>query len=150
MIAIRISTELGGMLAPAWLFLALREIRGRRWSYQVPWTGLFAAIVLPPLVLTNVYYVHDYYLAAVSPAIALLVGLAGSHLVARWRGGIVVGALLASGWCLAFWSLRDYVVLPYSLPAGSPQLAIAAQLSAQTDSKRFVALITHSDSWDPS
>ena len=39
------------------------------------WLGIVLAAVLPPLVFTNLYYQHDYYLAAVSPAIAALIGL---------------------------------------------------------------------------
>ena len=46
------------------------------------WLGIGLAAVLPPLVFTNLYSVHDYYLAAITPAIAALIGLGGRICVA--------------------------------------------------------------------
>jgi hypothetical protein len=52
-------------------------------SAQRPfWVGVVLAGALPPLVFTNLYLVHDYYLAAVTPALAALLGLAAGFV---WR-----------------------------------------------------------------
>jgi hypothetical protein len=149
-IAIRIVEELTGFAALVWLYLAVREIRHQTWSYRLPWLGLIGVIALAPLVLTNVYLVHDYYLAAISPAIALVVGLGGAHLLARWRAGRAIGLVLVAAWAMAFWSLGDYVALPYSLQTNSGELRIARQIEAETSPDRMVALITHDNFWDPS
>ena len=145
----RIQGELTGLASPVWLYLAVRELHLRSWSYRLPWLGLIAVIALAPLVLTNVYFVHDYYLAAISPAIALVIGLGGAHLLSRWRGGRAIGVALVGAWAFAFLPIGDYVTLPYSLPAGSPELQIAAQVAAQTTPGRMVALVTHDFVWDP-
>jgi hypothetical protein len=59
--------------------------------------------VLPPLVFTNLYFVHDYYLAAVTPALAALIGLGAGSVWKRLppkplvkRVAILAGAVLAS------------------------------------------------------
>ena len=51
-------------------------------SQRLFWLGIGLAAVLPPLVFTNLYLVHDYYLAAVTPAVAALIGLGVGHI---WR-----------------------------------------------------------------
>ena len=67
-------------------FGAHRRLRGDRRSsssqrsrsrspQRLFWLGIGLAAVLPPLVFTNLYYQHDYYLAAVTPAFAALIGL---------------------------------------------------------------------------
>ena len=149
-IASRIEEELTGLAALVWLYLAVREIWHQTWSYRLPWLGLIGVVALAPLVLTNVYLVHDYYLAAISPAIALVVGLGGAHLLARWRAGRTIGLVLVAAWALAFWPLREYVSLPYALPADSGELQIARQIEAETSPNRMVALVTHDVYWDPS
>jgi hypothetical protein len=71
------------------------------------WVGTACTALLPPLVLTNLYYVHDYYLVAVAPAVAALVGLGAAFVVEKIRrrrsslvwafAGVAAAALLA-GW----------------------------------------------------
>lgn len=43
------------------------------------WAAIWLAAVGPVLVFTNLYVVHDYYLAAVTPALAALIGLGAGH-----------------------------------------------------------------------
>ena len=55
-------------------------------------------VVLSPAVFFNLYVVHDYYLAAISPALAALVGLAAawlwSHRPQGWAPSIFVTVLV--------------------------------------------------------
>ena len=44
------------------------------------WVGMWLAAIGPFLVFTNLYFQHDYYLAAVSPAFAALIGSASAAL----------------------------------------------------------------------
>src|SRR5207237_4502009 len=39
------------------------------------WLGNVLVVVLAPAVFFNLYVVHDYYLAAISPALAAIVGI---------------------------------------------------------------------------
>jgi hypothetical protein len=62
------------------------------------WLGIVLVVVLSPAVFFNLYVVHDYYLAAISPALAALVGLASawlwSHRPSSWAPSIFVTALV--------------------------------------------------------
>ena len=100
------------------------------------WLGIVLAAVLPPLVFTNLYYQHDYYLAAVSPAIAALIGLGVGF---AWRllptRPLVRGVAIVTGVLLASSTLvlgRDYVRLIYVDEPDSQTLALAHEAAAQT------------------
>ena len=74
----------GLLLVPA----AIAVWRSPQWRF---WLGIASAAVLPVLVFMNLYVAHDYYLVAVSPAVAALVGLGAGKL---WS---VAAASLARG-----------------------------------------------------
>lgn len=71
-------------------------------AYDQRWFVLatLSLIAVAPLVLFNLYAVHDYYFAAVAPAVALGVGLGAERLIAsrrkRWARRAMVG--LAGAW----------------------------------------------------
>jgi hypothetical protein len=110
--------------------VALARSRQRRF-----WLGIVLAAVLPPLVFTNLYYQHDYYLAAVSPAIAALIGLGVGF---AWRllpTPLVRGVAIVAGVLLASSTLvlgRDYVRLIYVNEPDAQTLALAHEAAAQT------------------
>jgi len=62
--------------------LAVALVALVRSAQRLFWAGVVLAGALPPLVFTNLYLVHDYYLAAVTPALAALLGLAAGFI---WR-----------------------------------------------------------------
>jgi hypothetical protein len=64
------------LLLPA---AAIAIVRSRQ---RLFWLAVVSAALLPPLVFTNLYFQHDYYLAAVTPAVAAVIGLGASFL---WR-----------------------------------------------------------------
>jgi 4-amino-4-deoxy-L-arabinose transferase-like glycosyltransferase len=80
-------------------------------SERLVWAWLAVALVGPMLVFTPMYAMHDYYAAAVSPAVAGLVGggldrvlvQAGRHgrLVAGGFAALAIGVLIASN---AYWT----------------------------------------------
>lgn len=88
----------------AWVLVLvaiLAAARSRQWPF---WLGVASAALLPPLVFTNLYFVHDYYLAAVTPAFAALIGLGAGYvwtLLPRnpliLASAVVVGVLLVLG-----------------------------------------------------
>ena len=63
-----------------WVFLPVAIVAAARSRQRLFWLGIASAALLPPLVFTNLYFVHDYYLAAVTPAIAALIGLGAGYL----------------------------------------------------------------------
>ncbi len=86
-------TGLGALLLP---FAAVSVTRSRQWPF---WVGVAGAAILPPIVFTNLFVVHDYYLCAVLPALAAFLGLGAGWLIERiprgWAGtAAVAGATL--------------------------------------------------------
>ncbi len=87
----------------------------RRSPQAWAWLGVAVAAIAPIVVLFNLYWLHDYYLAAVSPAWAAIVGLGLAALVAR--GGrvrvtavaLAVASIVAGApyWTIAFGGVRD-------------------------------------------
>jgi hypothetical protein len=61
------------------LLLPLAVLAAWRSTQRPFWAAIASAAVLPTLVFTPLYTAHDYYLAAVSPALAALVGLGASY-----------------------------------------------------------------------
>ena len=76
----------GLLLVPA----AIAVWRSPQWRF---WLGIASAAVLPVLVFMNLYVAHDYYLVAVSPAVAALVGLGAGKLWSVVRPRWLVAAL---------------------------------------------------------
>lgn len=63
-------------------------------------TALLALSLVVPLLLFNLYAIHDYYFAAVAPIVALGIGLGGAWLRERWstRGARRLAVILAGAW----------------------------------------------------
>ena len=57
------------------IFLVVAAVATWRSPQRRFWIGMWLAAIGPFLVFTNLYFQHDYYLAAVSPAFAALIGL---------------------------------------------------------------------------
>lgn len=93
------------------LVMAALTLAPRRWF----WTGVVAALLAPIAIFFNLYVVHDYYLAAVSPAVAMLLGagagavaerLGTRHLVVPAATALVVAALsIALATTSGYWRL---------------------------------------------
>jgi len=113
----------GGMLA-FWTPLVLAAgYRSSRWGLAL---SSVVVVWAAPVVFTNLYYVHDYYLVAVSPFIAVGFGVAAAWLRSRtfslgrrrWSGNVVFAAattawlvcllLQSPYWGLQFRESSDY------------------------------------------
>ncbi len=80
-ISARVIVGITGVVGAALLCVALVAIvRSRQ---RLFWVGVVLTVLLPPVVFTNLYLQHTYYLAAVTPGIAALVGLGAGFLWAR-------------------------------------------------------------------
>ena len=90
--------QLTGFGIALWAPLAIARARdSRQRTFVLALLGLVAAM---PLILFNLYAIHDYYFAAVAPMIALGIGLGAEWLLAnrgrRWVRRAMVG--LAGAW----------------------------------------------------
>jgi Dolichyl-phosphate-mannose-protein mannosyltransferase len=132
--------------------IAVAVVAAARSSQRLFWLGIGLAAVLPPLVFTNLYVVHDYYLAAVTPAFAALVGLGFGHL---WRllprRTLVLGLAAAAALLVASGMLvldRSYWAQAYANDPGPGTLPLAHELSSLTLPSDRVGVIGLD--WSPS
>ena len=78
------------------VLLVPAAIAAWRSTQRLFWLAVASAVVLPPLVFMNLYVNHDYYPAAISPAIAALLGLGCGWVWSVVRPRWLVAALRAS------------------------------------------------------
>ena len=114
------------------------------------WLGIWFAAVAPVLVFTNLHFQHDYYLAAVTPAIACLAGLGAGFLWSRLPAQPAVRAV-AVGIALilvlgtielsrGYWSRIDKA-------KNDPVLLLAREIEGLTHPDELVAVAAAD--WDP-
>ena len=100
------------------------------------WIGIWFAALGPPLVFTNLYVAHDYYLAAVSPAFAALVGLgAGRVWSALRRSRSAQAVAVAVALILVYLTLelgRGYWLRIHGAEDDPSVLPLARQIDAYT------------------
>lgn len=84
---------------PFWVFAIFCGIAWLR-ERRTVWLGILLAGVLPVLVFFNLYAVQAYYLAAVTPAVAAVLGYSLDGIIRYWRPAplrvVTVLAILAS------------------------------------------------------
>lgn len=135
----------GTVLLSLWIFVPVAVIAGARSPERRFWLGIAATVLLPPLVFTNLYYVHEYYLAAVTPGLAAIVGLGAAYVwsvLPRHRvvlGGAVLFAVLivvvSLGRGRHYWYGAETTIRePQNLP-------LARELEAVTKPDDLVAVV---------
>jgi 4-amino-4-deoxy-L-arabinose transferase-like glycosyltransferase len=148
-IAAAIFLALGGAGLLLWIPMASQSLQRLK---QGPFLAAVIVIVTlgPPLALTPLYSTQNYYPAAVSPAIAMLVGIAcgwgwehRTRLIPR--GALVAGVAL---WLVTLILTRDYWLDTYRpVVDRDGSLAAAAFIRSRTSADDWVVLAGRS--WDP-
>jgi hypothetical protein len=126
------------------LLLVPAAIAAWRSTQRLFWLAIASAVVLPPLIFMNLYVVHDYYLAAVSPAVAAVVGLG-----AGWVWGIVrprwlVAVLPCAVLLLAWGTLelgRGYWLRIHGGYDDPQIMPLASEIASHTSSDDLVATV---------
>lgn len=142
----------GGLLA-IWTPLTIAAgLRASTWGLA---TSCVAAVWAAPMVFTNLYFVHDYYLAALSPFVAIGFGLGLAWLVQHeWSMGRVrLRGVLVAAICLAFWAAAvvrgfSYWGVQYQGTVDSEGALIAAADIAHETAAGERVVITSRD-WSP-
>jgi hypothetical protein len=140
----RFASLVVGILFVPLLGIAAIAARRERTSF---WVGVAGAIVLPVFVFYGVYRRHDYYMAAVSPEVALLLGLGAARVIqaASRRGRRAFAALLAGGavaLALNFAVIADYWLPIYAPVYDSEQVLPAArELAALSRADDLVVMV---------
>jgi len=128
------------------VLLIAAAVAGWRASQRLFWIGVACAAFLPPLVFTNLYFVHDYYVAATAPAVAALVGLGASFVVerisrrpVRLAAAGVCGVLLLTVWFVA--GHRYWDALEGRNEEVDTVLALAGEVDSATQPTDRVAVV---------
>ncbi len=134
------------ILGPAGVALLVVAVIGVVMSSQrLFWLGIALAAVLPPLVFTNLYHVHDYYLAAITPAIAALIGLGvGSawRLLSRRMFAFGLAAVIVLHLATSAHELkRSYWAQAFAHDPGAWPRLLANEVAARTRPDDRVAIV---------
>lgn len=124
-----------------WFGLAIKEALGHPLRDFL--VAAMLAVLLPPMVLFNLYAIHDYYYAAVAPFVAIVVGLGAVRLFAmprtRVRGRLLVG--LSGAWLATLVGMAGTWSLIYRTPVEQRQvLASAEYIRSHSDPTDWVVI----------
>lgn len=145
----RIATTVIGLPLVAFLPVALWATARSR--ARLFWIAVVLTSVLPIVTFFNLYLAHDYYLAAISPSIAALIGLGVARVAemrsARWWRGSVVGLVTVA------LGVAAVVAAPYWTrmfgPPADPfnDLPVAAELAVVSRDDDLVLVVGRD--WSP-
>jgi 4-amino-4-deoxy-L-arabinose transferase-like glycosyltransferase len=136
---------------PFWVFAAVCVIAILRERHAV-WIGITLAGALPVLTFMNLYAVQAYYLAAVTPAAAAVIGYALDGIIRYWRSVPLRAAamLVVIAWLGAtLYVQREFLASSYttSTPDPSNVLTQAREIDAGTQPQDLI--VFDGLSWSP-
>lgn len=112
--------------------------------------ALLGLSVLMPLLLFNLYAIHDYYWIAVSPLLAIGIGLGTDWLRARWRRRWIrrLGVGLVGAWVATIVGMAPSWTLIYRTPPDEARvMAMAAFIREHSNPDDWV--VQTGWGWDP-
>lgn len=136
---------------PLVAFLPVALWAAARSGARLFWITVVLTSILPIVTFFNLYLVHDYYLAAISPSIAALVGLGVARVAemgsARWwRRTVAVVVTVALG--VAAVVAAPYWTRMFGAPADPfNDLPVAAELAAVSRDDELVLVVGRD--WSP-
>jgi len=117
-------------------------------------------VLFPISLFFNLFAVHDYYLCAVSPFVAVLVGAGIDQTITLWqtrsapavvRWGVCAAALAIAGGLIlrTYQRAKGYLTASYTVDYTQPLVAIGEQIAKLGDGSEPVIFANKGD-WDPS
>lgn len=138
------------VLGPFFALVLVGIIFGARSPRRWYWTGVALACGLPVATFFNLYLVHDYYVAAIAPGLAALIGVGA---VAVWQGrpsahgGLVAAAGLAL--VLTLQVVSSYWISMYD-PLADPEDVLPQSREIAAASAEGELVLVLGRDWDPS
>lgn len=136
----RVGGNIVGLLGILLLPAIVAAARSRQWPF---WAGVASAVFLPPLVFLNLYFHHDYYLVALSPAFAAFIGLGAGFVWSHVRGGPYAVLAPVLGLLLVYGSLelgRGYWLRIHGGYEDPQVLPLAREIQSHTKPNDLVAV----------
>ncbi len=146
----RAGTEFGGPLAALFVVGVLAIARAKR--QRLLWVAVLGTATLPILVFFNLYWIHDYYLIAVSPGIAMVQGLLVAYLLEPLRKPAVRRAVAVA--MAVFFAFSLLATQPffwgfvYANP-GDPDATLAEAAELAANSSPGDLALTDGRDWSP-
>ncbi|MGA8417724.1 MAG: glycosyltransferase family 39 protein [Candidatus Dormiibacterota bacterium] len=136
---------------PLWAFAILCGIAWLR-ERRAVWIGILLAGALPVLVFFNLYVVQQYYLAAVTPAVAAVLGYSLDGVIRYWRPTpvrvVAVLAILASlGSALV--AQRDFLAPIYTNHVADPENVLPQAREIDAGTKPQDLIVFDGLTWSP-
>jgi hypothetical protein len=125
------------------LWAPLAVARARQGHQRLFLLSLLSLVAFIPLLLFNLYAIHDYYYVAIAPMIALGVGLGVEWLMANWRRRWVSRAAvgLAGAWVATIIGMTGSWSLIYGSPTEEARaMAIASYVRDHSEPDDWVVL----------
>lgn len=150
-VAKRIGLTLVGL--PFLVLLPFSAAKAFRSPQPLCWVAIGLAAVLPIGVFFNLYVVHDYYLAAISPAIAAALGLGVAQLWeyasrARYRSLLVVAGLGAAA-LMAVQTRYYWTLIYHRVGESNPHTALPLARELATLSQPSDLVVVAGRDWSP-
>ena len=124
-----------------WGYLSVRFAATHRQRGFV--MAMLLVVAVTPLLLFNLYAIHDYYYAALAPFIAIAIGMGAEHLLGgpRTKGNRRLMVGLAGAWAATFIGSAGSWTLMYGTPVEEPRiLATAAYIRDHSDPGDWVVI----------
>jgi 4-amino-4-deoxy-L-arabinose transferase-like glycosyltransferase len=132
---------LSGFGVALWAPMAVARARaGRQAAFVI---GLLSLVVVMPLLLFNLYAIHDYYFVAIAPIVAIGIGLGFEWLREHWAQPRVrrAGVALAGAWVATIFGMSASWSIIYRPPAEEAKaMQIASFVRDNSDPDDWVVL----------
>ena len=127
---------------PLWAFAILCGIAWLR-ERRAVWIGILLAGALPVVVFFNLYVAQQYYLAAVTPAVAAVLGYSLDGVIRYWRPGplrVVTGLAILASLGSALVAQRDLLAPIYTNRVADPLTVLpqAREIDAGTQPQDLI------------
>lgn len=127
-----------GFIASLWL---------KRRLFTIAW---LAGAFIGPLIFINLYYIHDYYLIALTPMAAAMVGIGLVWTVRKWKWILppLLGAFLVVCWIGNLKTSEHYWAIQfYETKGGEHHLEAAAYIDQRSEPDDMIVMVGRG--WNP-
>jgi hypothetical protein len=136
---------------PLWAFAILCGIAWLR-ERRAVWIGILLAGALPVVVFFNLYVAQQYYLAAVTPAVAAVLGYSLDGVIRYWRPGplrVVTGLAILASLGSALVAQRDLLAPIYTNRVADPLTVLPQAREIDAGTKPQDLIVFDGLTWSP-